>query len=267
MYGVGFGYGAIGATTVLSGGGSAYDADAQSFFSANSTLTDVTQKNAINQFYVDLKANSLYSKMRAMYFMFLGDATKNSYNGVNPAAYQLSFSSGWTHSSSGATPNGTSAYASTGIKVSDFTNSSIGMGVYLRTNTDGLFCDIGTIDSLRFQLLSSFIGYHYCALPDINVLQNGVAANSLGLLSLNRYSTSNRKTYQKGILKHTATESMSSTPSNYDFKIGASGGSSITWYSPRQNAFTCFKNAMSDNDEANLNTCVNTLMTTLGINV
>ncbi len=53
MYGIGFGYGAIGATTKLSSGGSAYDSDAQAFFTANSTLTDTAQKNAINQFYID----------------------------------------------------------------------------------------------------------------------------------------------------------------------------------------------------------------------
>jgi len=48
MYGIGFGIGAIGATTKLSGGGVAYDSDAQAFFTA-SGITDLTQKSAVNQ--------------------------------------------------------------------------------------------------------------------------------------------------------------------------------------------------------------------------
>jgi hypothetical protein len=111
MYGVGFGYGAIGATTILKGGG-AFDADAQSFFAA-SGVTDLTQKNAVNQLVLDLKSNSLWTKIKALYPVVGGNATAHSYNLINTSAYQLSFSSGWVHSSSGMLPNGSSAYANT----------------------------------------------------------------------------------------------------------------------------------------------------------
>ena len=229
--------------------------------------TDTTIISALNTLETDLTTYGLTAKIKALYPMVGGTAAKHKFNFLDTAQYQATFNGGWTHSSTGALPNGTNAYASTGIKVSDFTTSSIGMGLYSRTNTDGLFCDLGTIDTLRYQILSSFIGYHYCAFPDVNVLQNGVAANTLGLISINRYSTTNRKVYQNGTLKHTATETMSSTPSNYDFKIGASGGPSTTWYSPRQNALTVFKLAMTDTDEANLYTAVQAFQTTLLRNV
>ena len=225
--------------------------------------TDLTILGALNTLESNLTTYGLTAKMKALYPMVGGTAGKHSYNFMNTAQYQLSFSGGWTHSSTGALPNGTNGYASTGIKVSDFTTSSIGMGVYLRTNVDGLFVDVGTIDVSRFQLLSRLSNTIYCAFPDGNVQPSGAVTNSLGLFTVNRDSTTSRKTYQNGVLKNTTSETLASLPNTYDFKIGASGGSSITWYSPRQNALTAFKLAFTDTDEANFYTAVQAFQTTL----
>lgn len=268
MYGIGFGYGAIGATTILKSGGAAFDADAQSFFAA-SGVTNITQKNAVNQLVLDLKSNSLWTKIKALYPVVGGSATAHSYNLKNTAQYQLSFSSGWTHSSTGMLPNGTSAYASTGIKVSDFAPDSIGLGVYLRTNTDVLGVDVGTIDTSRFQLLTRYSGDIYSGLPAINVTPTGSSTDSRGFTTIGRVSTTSRKTFKNGVLKFTSSETLTSTSgiNTYDFKIGASGGSSLTWYSNHENALTVFKLALSDAEESTLNTIVTTFQTSLSRNV
>jgi hypothetical protein len=267
MYGIGFGYGAIGATTVLSGGAS-FDADAAAFFTA-SGVTDLTQKNAVNQLVLDLKSNSLWTKIKALYPVVGGNATAHSYNLKNTAQYQLSFSSGWTHASTGMLPNGTSAYASTGIKVSDFAADSIGLGVYLRTNNDNLFCDIGTVDVSRFQLLTRYSGSIYSGFPSGNVNATGTVTDSRGFTTIGRVSTTSRKTFKNGVLKNTASETLTSTTSinTYDFKIGVSGGASLEWYSNRENALTLFKLALSDSEESTLNTIVTTFQTSLSRNI
>jgi hypothetical protein len=98
---------------------SAYDPDAQLFFNAESaagvTLT-TTEKNAVNQSVLDLKANSLWTKMKFWYPIVGNTATAQKFNLKNPldtnGAYRLVFNGGWTHSSLGALPNGVNAYAS-----------------------------------------------------------------------------------------------------------------------------------------------------------
>jgi len=143
MYGVGFGYGAIGATTKRSGGVS-YDSDAQAFFTANSTLTDVTKKNKVNQLFIDLKSYGLFSKFYAFYLLNLGDATKNKFNIVNPidsdSAFRLVFSSGFTFSDIATTPNGAGAFAKTFLTPSSvFTDESIHLSTFGTQNVESRY--------------------------------------------------------------------------------------------------------------------------------
>lgn len=228
--------------------------------------TDLTILGALNTLETDLTTYGLTAKMKALYPMVGGGATKHSYNFMNTAQYQLTFSGGWTHSSTGALPNGTNGYASTGIKVSDFAADSIGTGVYLRTNADVLGVDVGTIEiNGRFQLLTRYAGSIYSAFPNGNALATGSTSDSRGLTSIGRVSTSSRKTFKNGALVFTSSETLTTTVglNAYDFKIGASGGSSVTWYSNKQNALTAFKLAFTDTDEANFYTAVQAFQTTL----
>ena len=60
-------------TFASSGGVVSYDSDAQAFFTA-SGITDLTQKNAVNQLVLDLKSNSLWTKIKALYPIVGGNA-------------------------------------------------------------------------------------------------------------------------------------------------------------------------------------------------
>lgn len=118
-----------------SGGVSAYDTDAQAFFTANSTLTDATKKNKVNQLFVDLKSYSLLDKFYAFYLLNLGDATKNRFNIINPvdsdSAFRLTFSSGFTFSDTATTPNGSGTFAKTFLNPSTvFTEDSIHLSTF-----------------------------------------------------------------------------------------------------------------------------------------
>jgi hypothetical protein len=96
--------------------GAAFDPDAQAFITA-AGITDNTQKSAINTLVIDMKGYGIWTKMKAIYPMVGGTATTHKWNLKDPqdtdAAYRLSFIGGWTHSSTGALPNGTNGYANT----------------------------------------------------------------------------------------------------------------------------------------------------------
>jgi hypothetical protein len=115
------------------------DPDAQAFIDA-AGITGTTQQSAINTLVISLKANNIWTKCDALYPFVGGSATTHMYNLKNPAntnaAYRLNFVGGWTHNLSGATPNGTNAYADTFYNMSTQTNENNAFfGVYSRTNS------------------------------------------------------------------------------------------------------------------------------------
>jgi len=80
--------------------GVAYDSDAQAYFTAAS-ITDGTQKDAWNTFVVSAKANGYYSKLLAAYPFLGGTASSHSYNAINPATFQITWSGSLSHNSNG----------------------------------------------------------------------------------------------------------------------------------------------------------------------
>ena len=152
---------------------SALDADAQAFITTAS-ITDPTQQSAINQLVLDLKGYSIWSKIKALYPFVGGNSTSHSYNLINTSNYQLTFNGGWTHSSTGALPNGTNAYANTGFnnntEFSAYNNMSL--GYYSRTNSVGVLSDIGDSISTNiyfYTILSGSTGYFKFVAPESSI--------------------------------------------------------------------------------------------------
>jgi hypothetical protein len=94
----------------------ALDPDAVAFLTA-AGITDSTIEGAINTLVVDMKDAGIWTKMKAVYPFVGSTASTHKWNLINPldtdAAFRLVFNGGWTHSSTGALPNGTNAYANT----------------------------------------------------------------------------------------------------------------------------------------------------------
>jgi hypothetical protein len=110
------------------------DADAQLFLNS-AVITDSTQANAINDLVVGLKADTLWTKMQAIYPFVGGTASSHKFNLKSPfdlnSSFRLDFFGGWTHSSTGAKPNGTNGYAASYFIPSAQQNvNSNGMGAY-----------------------------------------------------------------------------------------------------------------------------------------
>jgi hypothetical protein len=118
-----------------------FDADAQAFITA-SGLTGATNLTAINTLVVSLKGFGIWTKMKAIYPMIGGIAALHKWNLKDPrdldAAFRLVFNGGWTHSSNGALPNATNAFANTFLSPStSLTNNNTHISYYSRTNTQG----------------------------------------------------------------------------------------------------------------------------------
>jgi len=115
-------------------GKSTIDPDAQAFITA-AGITNATQISAINTLVKSLKNAGIWSKCNAIYPFVGGTSTTHSFNLINTAQYQLSFTGGWTHSANGALPNGTNAFANTGLNGSTvLTQSNTHLSFYSRTN-------------------------------------------------------------------------------------------------------------------------------------
>ena len=118
----------------------AFDSDALNYINtlvtSGATLT-FTEKTYINNFYVNAKAQGVYSYFGDFYPMLGGTSSTHSINAKSPGTYNLTFFGGWTHNSSGATPNGTNAYANT-IQDSAIYPNALGLtGYYVGSSYSG----------------------------------------------------------------------------------------------------------------------------------
>lgn len=247
---------------------SSFDTDAQAFFTANSTLTDTAQKNAINQFVLDLKSNSLWTLGKYLYLGFLGDSTKVKYNLFNPASNVLTISSGWTFDTQGMKGNGTSAYAQTGFipSVSASQNNK-SLFVYSQENIEGLFNDIGSQSSISLNrdiLLPRYAGYFYGGLS-INFIESIGNTNSTGLHLQTRISNGDYKFFKGATLLKSPNNPSTGQPDCEDYLGSYNSSGTPTWYSSRKISIYGRMLGLTPTQVANLNTCINTMLTSLSI--
>ena len=247
---------------------SGLDSDASAFITA-AGLTDATQKDAINTLVKDMKASGLWSKMKAVYPMVGGTATSMKFNLKDPrdldAAFRLTWSGGWTYSATGATPNGTNAYADTKFAPNLLGLDSAHLSLYSRTNSNGTITDMGSTNSASsgddFQLISRFSNINYSILNSKS--PSGFAqTTSLGFALVSRvlstgfgYFLNNAKT---SITKASDTRNI------FNIYIGARNRANIAeYFSDRQTAFASIGDGLTDAEAAILYQLVQDYQTTL----
>lgn len=245
-----------------------YDADAQAFITATG-ITNLTQKDAINTLVIGLKADGLWTKMKAIYPFVGGTATTHKFNLKDPrdldAAYRLLFVGGWTHSSTGALPNGTNGYANTYLNDTIVTTlNNAHLSIYSRTNSDGLFCDIGVTNSFTIEsnIFSKYINVFY---PRINDANGGIAnsTNSLGMFVSNRVNSTQIRAFQNGVLKLITSTSNGKVNRNFYLSALSSQQLNASLFSNRQLAFASIGDGLTDTEAANFYTRVQTYQTAL----
>jgi hypothetical protein len=248
-----------------------FDSDAQSFMTSAS-ITDSTQQAAVNYLVTDLKANNLWTKMKALYPMVGGTATKHSYNLKNPAQYQITFNGGWTHSSNGALPNGTNAYADTLLNPLTSLTSSLGLSYYSRTNANTSLdqVDIGVIQGSDYLYLTTqynasgltnrFFGR--CTTNTIAI--NTANADAKGYYYLGKTGNGANlfKSFKNGAIQDTQTGA-GVNPNNTVY-IGASNSlGAAAFYTNRECAFATIGEGLSDSEASTLYTIIQNYQTIL----
>jgi len=244
-----------------------YDTDAQAFITA-ANITNTTQRNAINQLVNSLKSNGVWAKCLAIYPFVGGTEASHKFNLKNPldtnAAFRLVFQTGWTHSSGGAVPNG-STYANTFLvpsaslglnnkHLSYFSTSSGStaslMGVDDGSNTDGLIPNF------------SNTGDNYSTLSSSVSLKSGGV--SLGFHLITRTVSTSHSYFRNGANKLTTTDN-SVGNSNSSIYLGArnlnGGGSQGT---TRGCSFASIGSGLTDTEVSNFYTAVQAFQTSLG---
>ena len=254
---------------------SAYDSDAQAFFTA-AGITNTTQKSAVNQLVLDLKSYSIWTKMKALYPFVGGTATTHKYNLKDPqdtdAAFRLVFSGGWTHSSTGAKPNGSNAYADT--KYNNQSNSQLNsshLSYYSLTNTSGAEAEMGCYNSVLdagYFMNFYFTPGNYKGLNAGSTNVGSAYIPTTGFLLGNRPNSTTEKYFHKGSLIDNLTKNSKQTI-NLNVFIGTHNfnGSPLSYYTQKECAFASIGDGLSDTEAANLYTAVQAFQTTLSRNI
>ena len=258
----------------LNSGGVSFDAAAIAFFTA-AGITDATQKSAINTLVTDLKS-STYGNLWTNVFTGMpihpfvgGTAGSNAVNLRNPGTNDITFSGGWTHSTSGARPNGTTGFASDGFLPSvGQTLNNCGFSLYSGTNNTTSGFDIGCTDGVRQSRLA---GYFSGIIPladisGVNVQTGGTRSD--GFFSIVNVSHVLDISYQNGAeIKRTAGGGPVGLPTVAMYYGAFNNNGTAANFSNRSIRFGAKHTSLTAQQAADLYTIVQRFQTTLGRNV
>jgi hypothetical protein len=246
---------------------SSVDTDAQAFITA-AAITDATQQNAINTLVVSLKSYGIWTKMKAVYPMVGGTATSHKFNLKDPrdldVAFRLAFTGGWTHSSTGAAPNGSNAYADTFLVPINYNQDSFSFGCYLRT-VGSYQCFMGALDSntIRNHLLC-ISGTYYGQINSSAYTSTTITSTQTTKLHIiSRTLSTTASTYINGTLLYNDNQT-TTLRTNLSIWLGALNNSLTKYYSSNEHAFSFIADGLSSTEITYLTNTVNTYQTTLG---
>ena len=241
-----------------------YDADAAAFFTAAS-ITDTTQKSAVNTLVLSLKSANIWTKMKALYPVVGGVASSHAVNLKQPGTFNLTFQTGWTHSSTGMTPNG-ATYADTGLAPTLMAQDSIHGSSYLRNNTtsDGpaFSSEQATTYNNSFYLWPKQVtSNNYSVRINDSTSQQLQNGDIRGLNLISR-TASNSKKYRINTTEVFYVTTASTGRNTDSIYIGKSRNNA-NFYT-NEYSFLSFGDGLTDTDMINFYNAVQTMQTTLG---
>jgi hypothetical protein len=247
---------------------------------AGGTGITPTVSAATRTLFTSLVSNGLYDKIITMYPYIGGVAASCLIEGKLQTAYNMTYNGGWTFNASGATPNGSSGwatnnmFANTGVTLND--NS---MWTYIGTNpaTIAYHGEIGTNDYNAPNHLFTIIGgnnvagdtgsfFDNASVNDRVLVSSTVIPTALGFFGNNRTSSTNLNAWNKGVKLGTkSTANGSSLPAD-KFQFPVDGATALQ-YGVRRHQFDIIAKGFNDTEAAALSTIINTFQTSLGRNV
>jgi hypothetical protein len=238
---------------------SSIDPDVAAFFQrvtdAGGSLT-TTEQTAIATLVADLKDYGLWTKMKAIYPM-VGASSAACKQNLKSSSFTGTFSSGWTFASTGATPNGTTAFMNTGISASSqLSISSAHLSSYNNTNpNNGMLLGAGVLNC--FLQYSS--GQLYGGLANTTFI-NTTASQTASFVMVNRPSSSTLNLFRNNskILENTSNTGSSYTSNALELARYGSG-----FYQDARFAFASIGDGLTDTQASNLYIAVQAFQTTL----
>ena len=248
-----------------------FDADAVAFFTrvttAGGTLSN-TEKQAVNKLVLDLKANSLWTPMKAIYPMVGASAAACAQN-LKSSSFTGTFSSGWTFASTGVTPNGTSAYMDTffNINTEQTAANNYTQGYYSGTvgQANANKCSMGasSIVSDSDVFIKWGDGKLYLYINENTYNNSYTNADSHGFYVGNRPSTNTIQYWKNGV-KVLDIANTPASKTNASIYLGArNNNGSPLFYDNKRCQFAFMGNGLSDTQQSNLYTAVQAFQTTL----
>jgi hypothetical protein len=194
-------------------------------------------------------------------------ASQFKYNLVNPvdsdAAFRLVFNGGWTHSSNGATPNGTNGYADTKLQpLSVLSSNNSHLSYYSRTDqANGNYIEIGT-ESPDFLLWYKAFNLTRGNV-DGSMDYTPTVTSTQGFLLASKYSTS------QGLMQYNGSQQLKTgvsgnTRGAKNIYLGAINSTGAAYYSSKQVAFSSIGDGLTDDDATNFYYSTQVFQTTLG---
>jgi hypothetical protein len=215
-----------------------------------------TEQSAVLQLVKDLKDYGIWTKMKAIYPMVGASQAACSQN-LKSSSFTGTFTTGWTFASTGATPNGSSAYMNTGLNASgNLTTSNAHLSVYVNVLSGAGDRINGTYPGIFIDQFSGTSIYY--GVGSENTASNAV--NNLGLIQVN--ALSNLGIFRNGVnLQSVATGG--TLPSRTLF-LGASnkGSGGEYWWSGRM-SFSSIGDGLTATEVSNFYTAVQAFQTTL----
>jgi hypothetical protein len=254
----------------VQGGAVPLDPDAEAFLLA-AGITDATITSAINNLVLSLKADSIWTKMTALYPFVGGTASTHKFNLKNPvdsdAAFRLTFVGSPTHDANGVQGNGSSQYANTHLIPSvHLSASSAHFSKYNRTNDlsgDKIDGVIGASPLTFFQQNYSSAN---AVIGQIDSILSYTPDDTRGLFTVTRTSLSLSKVFKNSTILSTSTFTISAVPPASLFLMARNAGSP-QFFNTYQAAFASYGDGLTDSDVENLDTAVTNFQTALSRNV
>jgi hypothetical protein len=244
--------------------GTRQDADTTAFLTATG-ITDATITSALDTLVVGLKADGIWSKMKAIYPFVGGTATTHSFNLVNTALHQITWFGGLTHDANGVTPNGTNGYGNLNLNPRTHLGSTPSFGTYCRVNnTASNKADFGSSNNDgfgHFGFITSFGNTLYKHYVSTLTATN---ANTQGMFHFGYNASNNLFAYKNNTLLGTlAPPVLGTAPSENTAIFAYNAGGTANSFSPRPSSFFFAGNGLTSTDNANLYLAVQKFQTTL----
>lgn len=258
------------------------DPDAKAFIDA-ALIIDNNEIITLNTLVVSLKTANLWDKMIALYPYIGGNAFAHKFNLKDPqdldSSYRLSFFGGWTHTATGAKPNGTNAYANTFLGTDVIGLNSGHLSFYSRTNllTGGVPNDMGVLQDFvgpadSYTTLSGNV-LNVAAIRYNNAGFTGVSVtDTLGYFCGSRTASNVLKLFKNGT-NISSPNTISGSTTTFPIFIGAVNNIAFgstnnpVGYSPREQAFASIGEGLTDAEVITLSSIVENYNVGLSRNV